>query len=112
MISAILKNLRLEKGLSQKQLGEKLKIGQATIACYENGNREPHIVSLIAYADFFECSIDFLVGRADELGNVKIDVNLTDRYNEEERKFFEKIEKLDKVKKKQVEGYIDALITK
>ncbi len=61
-ISEILKNIRLENGLTQKELSERLEIGQATIACYERGQREPHIVNLIAYADFFECSLDYLVG--------------------------------------------------
>ncbi len=109
MIAKTLKSLRFEKGLSQKELSEKLNIGQATIACYENGKREPHITSLKAYADFFECSIDYLVGRADDLGNVNIDVKFTSRYDEDEKRLLDKIKKLDNAKKKQIEGYIDAL---
>ena len=68
----ILKFLRKERNLTQEDLSKILKIGQATIACYENGTREPHILSLIAYANFFECSIDYLVGRSDDFGNVTI----------------------------------------
>lgn len=62
-ISERLKQLRRENGLTQTELAYKLKIGQTTIASYENGTREPHIFSLIAYADFFKCSIDYLTGR-------------------------------------------------
>ena len=71
-IKYILKDLRKSRNLTQFQLSQLLNIGQATIAGYENGSREPHINSLIAYANFFECTIDYLVGREDELGNVVI----------------------------------------
>ena len=64
-IAEILKELRLENGLTQMQLSEQLSIGQTTIAAYENGTREPHISSLIAYANYFNCSLDYLTGRTD-----------------------------------------------
>lgn len=53
-IPTILKDLRKNRNLTQFQLSQALKIGQATIAGYENGSREPHINSLIAYANFKE----------------------------------------------------------
>lgn len=71
-IPTILKDLRKNRNLTQFQLSQALKIGQATIAGYENGSREPHINSLIAYANFFECSVDYLLGREDDLGNITI----------------------------------------
>ena len=71
-IPNILKELRKSRNLTQFQLSQILKIGQATIAGYENGSREPHINSLIAYANFFECSVDYLLGREDDFGNVVV----------------------------------------
>ena len=71
-IPTILKDLRKNRNLTQFQLSQALKIGQATIAGYENGSREPHINSLIAYANFFECSVDYLLGREDYFGNITI----------------------------------------
>lgn len=56
-----LKLLRLESGLTQAQLAEKLNIGQTTIAAYENGIHEPQMFSLIAYANHFGCTVDYLV---------------------------------------------------
>lgn len=56
-----LKLLRLESGLTQAQLAEKLNIGQTTIAAYENGVHEPQMFSLIAYANYFGCTVDYLV---------------------------------------------------
>lgn len=62
-INERLKILRKESGLTQTELAKKLKIGQTTIAAYENGTHEPQIFSLIAYADFFGCSVDYILGR-------------------------------------------------
>ena len=112
-IAKNLKNLRTENGLTQKELGERLNIGQATIACYESGQREPHVVSLIAYADFFECSIDFLVGRSDDFGNVTVDINGTkygkNTLTEEERELLNKFKKLNASSKHKLIGYLDAI---
>lgn len=58
-----LKKLRLNNKLTQMQLSQKLGIGQTTIAAYENGVHIPQISSLIAYANYFNCSLDYLVGR-------------------------------------------------
>lgn len=63
-INERLKQLRKDNGLTQTELSKKLNIGQTTIAAYENGTHDPQIFSLIAYADFFGCSVDFLLGRA------------------------------------------------
>ena len=62
-INERLKLLRKESGLTQTELAKKLKIGQTTVAAYENGTRDPQIFSLIAYADFFGCSVDYILGR-------------------------------------------------
>ena len=111
-----LKALRKESGLTQKELAERLKIGQATIACYENGQREPNITSLIAYADYFECALDFIVGRADDFGNVVIKAENTKRglgtLNNEEAAFIQKFRELNDDEKNKVNGYIDGLKSK
>lgn len=71
-IGNTLKSLRTEKKLTQFQLAQALNIGQATIAGYENNTREPRLNCLIEYANFFECSLDYLVGREDDFGNILI----------------------------------------
>lgn len=57
-----LKELRLEKGLGQVQLAEKLGVSKGVISLWENGKRDPTLHYLIIIADFFEISIDSLVG--------------------------------------------------
>ena len=61
-INERLKELRVENGLTQKQLADELGVGQTTIAAHEKTHM-PKLDSLIAYADFFECSLDYLAGR-------------------------------------------------
>lgn len=60
-----LRDLRTEKGVTQKQLGELLNVKNFSIYTYEKGRSEPNIDGLIALADFFEVSVDYLVGHSD-----------------------------------------------
>ena len=68
-ISEIFKNLRLEQGLTQKQLANKLNIGQSTINNYEKEKRSPIPEIIIAYSKFFNVTTDYLLGLEDDLGN-------------------------------------------
>lgn len=57
-----LKELRLEKKLGQVELAKAIGVSKGVISLWENGLREPTMCSLIALAEFFEISIDELVG--------------------------------------------------
>ncbi len=61
-----LKKLRKSKGLSQMQLALKLGLNQNTVSRYENCQREADYQTLIMFADFFDVSIDYLIGRTDK----------------------------------------------
>lgn len=58
-----LKLLRNQKKISQNKLAEIIGVSQQSINKYENHNIEPDIATLIKLADYFETSVDFLVGR-------------------------------------------------
>ena len=60
-----LKELRLSKNLSQIALAKSLEISPRNYQRYEYGEREPTVSTLTAIADFFNVSIDYLVGRTD-----------------------------------------------
>ena len=64
--------LRKEKGLSQVQLAKALNISKACISMIEIGKNEPTAITLIRYADFFECTVDYLLDREDDFGNVTV----------------------------------------
>ncbi|ABP67793.1 transcriptional regulator, XRE family [Caldicellulosiruptor saccharolyticus DSM 8903] len=55
--------LREWAGLKQTELAKKLHISQTTLARYENGELRPPIETLLRIADFFDVSIDALLGR-------------------------------------------------
>lgn len=61
----ILKEIRLEKGISQDKLSKDLRLSKGIISMWENGLREPTMSSLIILADYFGVSIDYLVGLED-----------------------------------------------
>jgi len=57
--------LRREKGLTQAELARSLNMGQSTIAMYEKNQRRPDPETLERLADFFQVSVDYLLGRTD-----------------------------------------------
>lgn len=60
-----LKELRLEKGISQRALGEKLDVCNQTISFWESGAREPDLNTVAEIAEFFDVSADYLLGLTD-----------------------------------------------
>ena len=60
-----LKELRLSKGLTTTQLAAELKCTNQTISHYERGDREPSKDILIKIADYFDVSVDYLLGRTE-----------------------------------------------
>ena len=60
-----LKELRLEKNLTQTALAQETGISQAGIAKWETGDRNPSVDCLIILAKFFGVTIDYLVGLED-----------------------------------------------
>lgn len=62
---ARLKLLRQKKGVSQMQLADAIGVSQQSVNKYENHNVEPDIRTLIAIADYFNTSVDYLIGHSD-----------------------------------------------
>ena len=62
----ICKELRLEAGLTQQELAPKIGISSSAIGMLEKGYREPTGSTLLAYANYFDVSIDSLMGREDD----------------------------------------------
>ena len=59
-----LKKLREEASVSQKSLAEAVGVSQQSINKYENHNIEPDIETLIRISDYFDTSVDYLVGHS------------------------------------------------
>ena len=58
------KSLRKEKQVTQREMGEHLGITMRAYQSYEQGTRYPDFPGLIRLADFFDVSLDYLVGRS------------------------------------------------
>lgn len=58
-----LKELRLAKGLTQMQVSQSTGMSLLGYQRYEYGSREPAYNKLLALADYFDVSLDYLVGR-------------------------------------------------
>lgn len=61
-----LKELREDSDIKQKHLAEYLHIKQNTYSQYENGQRQIPLELLIMLAEFYNTSIDYIVGLSDE----------------------------------------------
>ena len=60
-----IKDLRIEKGLTQKQVAEAIGLTKNALGNYEAGIREPSLDVLYKLCDLFEVSADYLIGRVD-----------------------------------------------
>ena len=60
-----LKELRKRKRISQLKLAMDLDMNQNTISRYENMEREADYKTLIKFADYFDVTLDYLLGRAE-----------------------------------------------
>ena len=66
-----LKDLRTIKGVTQKEVAKSIGVSPQSYGYYENEINKPDPEILIKLADYFECSIDYLVGREDDFGIVQ-----------------------------------------
>jgi len=60
-----LRELRKKHNVKQKHLAEYIGVSERALRWYESGNREPTIAQLIQLADYFDVTLDYLVGRTD-----------------------------------------------
>ena len=58
-----LKELRKSKNISQLKLALDLNMNQNSISRYETGEREADYETLIKFADYFDVTLDYLLGR-------------------------------------------------
>lgn len=95
IFSVRLKWRRETRGLTQKEMGEKLGMTQSSYSKYEYGLREPNLSTLAKLPDILKESLDFL------LGIVDVDNDIIDEYIE----LFEKEEKIREIQRRIQEAY-------
>ncbi len=76
-----LKELRINKKLTQEELGRKIHVSKVSISGYESGNRTPDTETLQRIADYFGVTTDYLLGRT-EHPNFTTDMTLDEKVKE------------------------------
>ena len=66
MFGSILKKLRTQQGLSQKNIAKELYVVRQTVSKWENGQAEPDIDTIYKLAELFNTTVDELVGKDKE----------------------------------------------
>lgn len=94
-----LRNLRVESGLTQKELSIQIGSTDKNIWNYEKGLASPPYEILVAYAKYFDVSTDYLLGLEDDFGTrtpapMKITSLSSSNYSDEERRIIEEYRKL------------------
>lgn len=64
-LGSMFKKIRLEKSFTQKQVATGIGVAERQYQYYEYGKKTPSALILIALADYFDVSLDYLVGRSD-----------------------------------------------
>lgn len=66
MFQIRLKALREEAGFSQYSFADAFGVAQSTVGSWEAGKREPNFTTVQRLADFFNVSVDYLLGRTEQ----------------------------------------------
>ena len=105
-----LKILRQERNLSQQRLADAIEISQQSINKYENENVQPDFSVLIRMADFFDTSIDYLIGYTE----VRYKIENTEAYHlsDDESNMIMRYRALDNNERECLKMLIDILLKK
>ena len=102
-----LRKLRESKNLTQLQLSIKLEVSQELISRYELGTSFPQPQMLIKLANFFNCSVDYLLGLTDIQTPTKYLVSTS---NIESAELYSKYKSLSNEDKKYFDRFLSFLI--
>ena len=99
-----LKALREEYGISQQRLAEAIFVTQPSINKYENHSTEPELEILKRLADYFDTTIDYLVGYSDQ--RYKVDHLTEERLTPRESRLLADLRALPEEKRQCVEQVV------
>jgi len=94
MIGERIKSLREEKKITQQELAQYLGVSQKTISNYEKEERSPDPETLRKIADYFDVTVDYLLGRSNNRKLTRRDERDIEKIIEETRQRIENTEGL------------------
>ena len=101
----ILSILLEEKNITQRELADKINVTEVTISRYLSGERSPRIEIVNKIAEYFDVSIDYLLGRVD----VRKDTTSAPA-DKEFANFYESYKDLDDSDKEILKATLDAIV--
>ena len=105
-----LKQIRNSKNLLQTKVAMDLSITQETVSSYETGRVLPSSDMLIRLADYYNTSVDYLLGRTKY--DMPIDRIKPNNISDKDFVILNKINNLSNDNKSKIEAYIDGLTDK
>ena len=105
----ILKELRIEHGLKRSELARELGINANTLANYEKGARQASYETLIAIADYFNVTLDELLGREEKPDLPRAFGGNPSRLNGEESRVLADYRRLPPADKNRLKDYLSLL---
>lgn len=105
IFSEVFYQLLKESGLNRKQFAERSGIPYPTVVGWTSMGRLPDFTALKKIADFFGCSVDYLMCRQDDAGNITVVRQL----NEEERRLLDGYNLLSEEQKQAVKKLIESM---
>ena len=103
-----IKQLREERGMSQRELADAIDASFKAVSFWENDLVEPSAKFICALADVFECTCDYILGREDDIGNV----NVMRELSENEKELLSVNLKLTKKEREELINYARYLLSK
>lgn len=108
-INLKLKELRQEKGLTQKELAKQIDTTNKNIWAYENIGVIPPVETLIKLADIFDCSLQYLIGLTEEYDDVTIQQSNHFILTKEEKALLDNFRSLPREERSQASEYVQFL---
>lgn len=104
-----IKELRLERNLTQFEVAEAISTNQRNIGRWENGENEPSASYVKQLAAFFGVSTDYLLGLEDDFGNISIE-KIAPQLTAEEQKLLNDYKALNPACQRLVQDTIKTLL--
>ena len=109
-IGQLIKELREEKGLNQRELAKAIKATQGSVTAWENDIHEPKASYIIKLAKFFNESADYILGLDGQRGKIVIECgDKPPKPSKETLKLIDLISKLPPIDQANAVGYIKGL---
>lgn len=104
-----LKELRTQGGISQQHLANFLNVSRSTVAMWETGKSEPDSSNLKKLSEFFNVSIDYLLGNSEQKENSPAVTNDDEAVSEEDAALLEAFRKADPATQDVIRRFLKSL---